>query len=1129
MKKTIIFLLVLSLLAGCSHSSAPLPTPPQDDFDVSKLSFDEFDELYGQMMYEGLPEDRTNLALGNANGVWRYNLKIRNDSSGGGMYDELGFAEITVSNSSDPPVKLVLHPRISTEGDPLTDESIGYEPFTGGFDENKSLKLTGNDCVLVIKRYYLWNGKEYLIATMWLSEEDSGDFMMIRESSSSTDNNDPASLEEDGLPEYSGSSKAFTSTPCEEVTVSADSGAFKTDTNVKFTSLNAIPDKYTQIKDDLMAEWNLPVCAWEVDAGLNDDEVIPGAFEVEIDLEKLGIDPDFWPAFSVARIGDDGSYYEYSIVQNENKVTFLARQNSIIIGTIIVGAAIYKGAKTIDYVTQTHYFRSRHDILGRFMESKDVQTEYGKYEIWWTAKDYQPDDAAKLDRIHEIELAYENETKEYAKTIQHVNELDRNRELAAHYKALLESNEEYGELKANLKIPDAITQTIQYINTAYDYLGRVERVRMPFGKVVFQARGDGDDKENKGKLGLAEKKILQTVVSLWPHKALVSQQDRDNYLLTITHELFHVCQERYRLSAPLVNKLTDDPRYDEMITMVLERDAKKYYQKENIITTDPRLTDKNVWDTLRLPVDKEPDSKGTDDGDSLKMREGYMLGDFVMYLQTQFPKPVSNAHTLMKARSFAFKPTVSAALMKVFGLTEAEFDTFFRKWLISKRDEIMPLAVGNFYSASYFYERMTKVKGGNFYHVNLEEDDSYFLKLRGFMKDESVLNMTGILVPDADFRKNHSSIQLMTLANDYISIPNGIYLSNITTLMIAEIYGKLEKGENMKVGYTLWTFGKTGSVELEANEKVLSIKLPQKSKMAENGLIDGYLLTIAADGNKIVEEEIEKERFETTLEYSKAELLKNTDKKELTVSVTICEYVRDNNGNRCMGWESDPVQIMLSKAGDDGGQGGNTEQITSGNLYLYKDQTCVFDGDIIDSMLNDPHYTILSWPGSNKVLIDGNKVTIVLEALNWSFTGKDVDNRIAEAQVTYTRDSIQIFGELVQAYADNSCWYRITGINKPSFSGKMVETGVIRDKINHNMETSYEYSNYNKEESVKFSNIEDGGKITVQFKDGEVSFVEIALYGTYEFYSYSKREGDEYEPQESRNERTFSQMIKLMK
>lgn len=155
------------------------------DFDdVSKLRFEDFDNLYGQITYEGTPADKVLVPLGNANGVWKYNLKIRSETSSGISYfDELGYAEMSVHNNDDPPVRIILHPRLASDGYESwseTDEEVGYEPFGGRYDENDNLKLTGNDCVLLLKEYYAYEGREYLIAELWMSEEEHADFLMMR-------------------------------------------------------------------------------------------------------------------------------------------------------------------------------------------------------------------------------------------------------------------------------------------------------------------------------------------------------------------------------------------------------------------------------------------------------------------------------------------------------------------------------------------------------------------------------------------------------------------------------------------------------------------------------------------------------------------------------------------------------------------------------------------------------------------------------------------------------------------------------------------------------------------------------------------------------------------------------------
>ncbi len=225
MKKILIVLLLLFFVSGCASSSAsesgnsgddihavePVIEEEEDgidrlyignegkqdgelvidrgygydyDYDVSKLHYEDFEEFYAQIMYEGLPEDKVREPLGNANGVWKYDFVYRYDSSDGGyVFEEIGYADMSVHNYDDPPVRITLHPRYASDGYEVweeSDEQVGYEPFGGGFDEFNNLKLYGNDCVLLLQEFYAWEGREYLLAELWMSEEDVATFMMIR-------------------------------------------------------------------------------------------------------------------------------------------------------------------------------------------------------------------------------------------------------------------------------------------------------------------------------------------------------------------------------------------------------------------------------------------------------------------------------------------------------------------------------------------------------------------------------------------------------------------------------------------------------------------------------------------------------------------------------------------------------------------------------------------------------------------------------------------------------------------------------------------------------------------------------------------------------------------------------------
>lgn len=195
MKKTIAVMLALMLAAGCSSSAATavnqFPGSSKESFSQSfdsseystdKLHFEDFDSYYGLIGQFGLPEDIVREPLGYANGVWKYSLNLT-DGASGALFTEIGYAEVSVHNNDEPPVVIVLHPRLAKDDYEVweeSDEAVGYEPFGGGLDDNNNMKLTGNDCVMVLEQFFAYEGREYLTATIWLSEEETASFLLVR-------------------------------------------------------------------------------------------------------------------------------------------------------------------------------------------------------------------------------------------------------------------------------------------------------------------------------------------------------------------------------------------------------------------------------------------------------------------------------------------------------------------------------------------------------------------------------------------------------------------------------------------------------------------------------------------------------------------------------------------------------------------------------------------------------------------------------------------------------------------------------------------------------------------------------------------------------------------------------------
>lgn len=734
-------------------------------------------------------------------------------------------------------------------------------------------------------------------------------------------NTDTDLIPEDGIPENNGNSKPLDYSPCEGIHVKAEENVFWQDTTVDVTPEDQIPSKYEKTVNELAEQGMIPIKCFEVNAGLENNEVSPGIFEIEFDLRDLGIDEEFYSGIGVVRVADDGNYYKFSSVLDGDKLLIRSRQNSRFLVTL------EDYGRIIDYFSKVSYFWSKGDYTGINVQAVKCSNPYGSYEIQWIMSDIDPERDKKLEKIESLRSKYYEQALEDEKMLSYL-EPDKNFDLVHQYNYLLNLDNEYQRLcEETKKVPEVIEYTRKCTDQAYEYLGKIAGIKMPITEPILICRTDSKG-DYANMLGSAEKLNTTTIMNLWPLKGMTDETAKDDYLLTITHELFHICQENYRQSEPLIGKLTDDVRYDEMITMVLERDAKEYYKQNGIIKTDPKLTDKEKYDVLRLPIDDNPTGLSSDDANTLKMYEGYMLGSFVMYLQTQYKEKNVKPADLMNARSYYTKTGVSAPLSRAFGMSEDEFDLYFRKWLISEFNKMRELCVQSFNSADYKRKDWVNIEPGNSYHTDLDMDNSYFLTLRGFKKKDHKGKLPAIVKFDENFRKEHPGINLMAL-QDYYLIDDGCFLDNAGILMMAEIYGRLTPvveplpsetatvagittSEDMHVGYTLWVLDKTPKPELsiDSDSSNLLIKLPALKGAAAAGLIDGYHLVIRTSLGKTIESDIGKEDLGKEVSFPLDRFTDPDDpEKGVNLIVSICEYVTDNDGVNHLCFVSDEANI----------------------------------------------------------------------------------------------------------------------------------------------------------------------------------------------------------------------------
>ena len=135
-----------------------------------------------------------------------------------------------------------------------------------------------------------------------------------------------------------GHSKAFKIEPVEGITISAPKNAL--DKNREF-KLTAVDDKtYDHVVKKVAQNDLKPLLVLDLDAGLKPDQYFPGDYDVEVDLDKMGIPRSLQDRVRVYRMAGsnkDEACVRYVSHVSNGKLCFKSNQNSY----IVIGLCIY--------------------------------------------------------------------------------------------------------------------------------------------------------------------------------------------------------------------------------------------------------------------------------------------------------------------------------------------------------------------------------------------------------------------------------------------------------------------------------------------------------------------------------------------------------------------------------------------------------------------------------------------------------------------------------------------------------------------------------------------------------------------------------------------------------------------
>jgi len=439
-------------------------------------------------------------------------------------------------------------------------------------------------------------------------------------------------------PEWGGNSPEFRKEVAPGIVISARKNAFERPTDVKFRFATEEEHQKASEAVKLQLQYHTPLFSFDLDAGLGPMERIPGTFNVELDLDKLGIPENVRDGLTVCRIDDYGNVQEWNCRLDGSKISFDSDRNSLWLlgfsGIALLASALGAGAITVGAIAiggLGPLLNSYGSVEKAFWNKPFVyhyfQVEhYGTVSIGFNPEDSEhPNPGKYIQMVNEVEVRlsehkrmaelqrdYERELRDYSNPvpIYFGGELSS----AEIFAQNVQNDSDLLDLikKVDIDTPQSIKDFQKMVNVSILYLKDVQRLKLP-GSMCGIYLGDlklvGGDESNKVNGAYNHFCDINPWLGIWYKDFYVikdgtgkkiNESAKDPMLMTICHELFHHFQSAY-----VLNSCFRDSKLLEATAAVLEHDFTDWLYNQNPpkLSFDPRSAE---GDKILDFVDRSP-------------------------------------------------------------------------------------------------------------------------------------------------------------------------------------------------------------------------------------------------------------------------------------------------------------------------------------------------------------------------------------------------------------------------------------------------------------------------------------------------------------------------------------------
>lgn len=502
-----------------------------------------------------------------------------------------------------------------------------------------------------------------------------------------------------------GYSKPVDVEPVDGIRITAAENALDKDREFKITPVSDQDWKMLENKMADASDEQMLFC-FDLDAGMEPDEHLPGEFTLTLNLEKMGIPPILHKHLTVWRQAGDQLYKYTSWLQN-GKLTFSSDQNCFVIFALpsgmallktVVGALVILGGATYAYETWEKHATTGDLYKNFFTMNKDavkfeIKDSYGDFTVYFRFKDTEYADRfdtykencenfvrrgkeleekAETEYGRQVEEKYNEERAEWTtwQKIMGSAEAKRKARAAIDKAAILAKLcEEDALLKRyaeGMQLPPSIIDIGEQLKVANRYLTDNQVCRPQTHNLEVNLV----DTEHAG-TSLAEYRNTATKMpyifvnyeQLVKGRTSYSRKGKgEAMLITLTHELFHHRQKCKFL----------DFRTEETTAAYIETGAAKYYVEHGEISPDTDnetlcFTHRTHYERFAMPFNHMVVIGNAD--------EAYTYADFMDFLErkTLQKKPLMGGALITE---YSYSATHAENYMKWFGIKDEK--TFAR-------------------------------------------------------------------------------------------------------------------------------------------------------------------------------------------------------------------------------------------------------------------------------------------------------------------------------------------------------------------------------------------------------------------------------------------------------------------